>query len=130
MIITGIALTQGETRIIKSENYPSTSTGNTFGLWHVQAPEGFLVSVLFEEVQTPTHWDNHSFLYYGDDEPGFSEKSAPCDSWSSLINHNGSFRDIYGNFISRGPSVIIVFFRKNAGSKFLIKLRASFADGK
>ena len=118
-------LEEGTSLIIESPHYPLPSTNNSYHLWVVQAPAGFLVSIFFEHIETHSAWDGYSYIYYGENTSEFSDLDIEdCPSWIRLTDNEGQFRDMYGNFVSRTSSVKIIFFGVTTRRTFSIRLQA------
>ena len=69
---------------VTSPNYPSNYWENAFNIWTIQAPEGFVVSIRFYQLNLT---DDHAFLYLGDKAYSFSVSNSSCYQWIDLSGY-------------------------------------------
>ena len=100
------------------------NTLNAYQFWDVQAPEEFVISTLFENIEINSEWDDKAFLSFGDNASDFQGNLNSCDTWISLTNKEGQFKSRYKNFVSRSSSVKLVFSSLSTQVNFTIRIRA------
>ena len=66
-------LTEGSTMSLRSPH----STRNAFSFWDLRAPEGYVISLSFLQMEIGgSQWDDEDlFLYYGEDADNFDTNS-------------------------------------------------------
>ena len=129
-LISVINLVEGNVTTIQSQHHPSNTLPNTYSFLDVQAPLGFIVSVLFEDIHIPFPAENYTYLYYGENVHSFSAHKEICSSWISLTDKNGRFKQEYGKFVSMTSSVKIISFGFKSGIRYSVKLYAIKPRGK
>ena len=100
---------------LTSPQYGSSYGENTFMMWDVKAPPGF---VIFAQLRILDIADD--FIYIGDGADQFSMDNNSCSRWRLLDN---SSREM--NFTSISYSVIIIFTSNSTdvGDGFYVDLR-------
>ena len=99
------------------------NTQNAYQFWDVQAPKGFVISILFEHIKIYSAWDDKAFLLFGDNAGDFQGNMNSCDTWISLTD-KGQFIKRYKSFVSRSSSVKLVFSSLSTQVNFTVRIRA------
>ena len=100
------------------------NTQNTYYFLDVQAPEGFVVSIFFQQMEIDGARDDKAFLLFGDNATDFQGKVNSCDTWISLTNKEGQLENRHKKFASRSPSVKLIFSSLSAEVNLIVKIRA------
>ena len=115
-----IFLDEGNVRDIES----TILAGNSYNLWHVQAPSGYVVSVTITEYVTGVLDGKYTYIYFGDNTSTFStDKGAhSCFSWTRLTDPEGHLA--YGKFGSKGSWITLFAASATSNLSFSISLQA------
>ena len=100
------------------------NTQNTYYFLDVKAPEGFVVSIFFQQMEIEGARDDKEFLLFGDNATDFQGNVNSCDTWISLTNKDGQFENRYKKFVSRSPSVKLILSSLSAQVNLIVKIRA------
>ena len=104
-------------------------TKNAYRLWDVHAQEGFIITVLFEEIKVVSAFEDKTFLFFGEDTNTFNGNKNTCDAWISLINNEGQIENRYRKFASKGPSAKVIFSSLSVHLHFKVKFSATQLTG-
>ena len=103
---------------------PPENTRNVYHFWDIRAPEGFVISMLLEQIEIDSAWDEKAFLFYGDNTSHFQGNMNSCNTWISLTNKEGLIENRYKNFFSRSSLVKLIFSSLSTPMNFIVKIRA------
>ena len=103
---------------------------NAYEFWDIQAPPGFVVSVMFEHFDINGAWDSYMFFAIGDNENHFSANNNPCRSWTP-ITEEGRFQFKYmsTNFTSRSSSLRLIYSSFTTKATFSFTLQVQKCKG-
>ena len=108
--VSGTILEESESIILKSHNHPYDVPENSYSYWNILAPEGYVVSIIFHELNTESEWENHTYFCFGDNEIVLSRSLDFCSPWTCLTHENSQLKSsIFGKFVSKSSSLKIVF---------------------
>ena len=85
------------------------SSKNSYQYWNLRSSEESVLSMQFKQIESPSLWDNYTFLKIYDKTLDSRSEDLNMSAWANLIDVDGQFKSVYSSFTSRSPSVMIVY---------------------
>ena len=131
IFISAIMLEEGANITIQyPEDATINSSNNTYAFWDVQAPDGFVVLISFQEVDEGSQLNGFTHVYFGDNATDLSIAFESCFPWARLTNENGRFLSKYRKFASTSWSVKLILSNVIQATRVNIIMRAMKPEGK
>ena len=118
-----------EMLIEEHETLAIDSSNKTYQYWKIQVPKNCVVSLLFENIDTPSVWDNFTYLRMDNKDDGNLQSINSCSSSTNVIDINGQFKTKYTKFTSRSSSLKIIFFTTTPLYKMTLSIKAMKREG-
>ena len=122
-------LEEGANITIQYPEDAANSSNNTYAFWDVQAPDGFVVSITFQEVDEGSQLNGFTHVYFGDNVTDLSIAFDSCFPWTRLTNENDRFLSKYRKFASTSSSVKLILSSMNTATRMNITFLAMKPDG-
>ena len=123
-------LEEGANTTIQYPEDATNSSNNTYAFWDVQAPDGAVVSITFQEVDAGSQLNGFTHVYIGDNATDLFIAFESCFPWARLTNENGRFLSKYRKFASTSSSVKLILSSMIHATRFNIIMRAMKPEGK
>ena len=103
---------------------PPGNTENAYCFWDIRAPDGFIISVIFQRLRISSRTDGKTFLVFGDNNTDFQGITNSCGTWINLTDEKGQLEGRYERFASRTSSIKFIFSSVFTEVNFSIGLSA------